>query len=132
MTEPTFFAAPAEWRAWLAKNHATATELLVGFHKVSTGRGGMTHREALDEALAFGWIDGRGRGGAEHWTIRFSPRRRKSIWSDVNIRRVGELTALGRMHPAGIAAFEARDPARQKRYSYENRDVALAPEYEKL
>src|SRR5262249_45190079 len=97
-----------------------------------TGRGGMTHREALDEALAFGWIDGRGRGGAEHWTIRFSPRRRKSIWSDVNIRRVGELTALGRMHPAGIAAFEARDPVRQKRYSHETRDVALAPEYEKL
>src|SRR5262245_5719745 len=128
MTEPKFFASAAAWRSWLAKNHATATNLLVGFHKVSTGRGGMTYQEALDQALAFGWIDGHRRGGAEHWTIRFSPRKTTSIWSAVNIRRVGELSALGRMHPAGMAAFEAREPDRQKRYSYENPDVSLAPD----
>ena len=131
MSEPTFFASAAEWRAWLERNHASATDLLVGFHKVATGRGGLTYQAALDEALAFGWIDGHRRGGAEHWTIRFTPRKPKSIWSAVNIRRVGELTGLGRMHPAGVAAFEARDPVRQKRYSYENRQVSLAPEYEK-
>jgi uncharacterized protein YdeI (YjbR/CyaY-like superfamily) len=131
MTEPIFFASAAEWRAWLAANHATATEVLFGFHKVATGRAGVTYQEALDEALAFGWIDGVRRGGAEHWTIRFTPRKPKSIWSAVNIRRVGELSALGKMHPAGMAAFAARDPARQKRYSYENRNVALAAEYEK-
>src|SRR5262249_34700366 len=74
---------------------------------------------------------GHRRGGAAHWTIRFSPRKAKSIWSAVNIRRVGELIALGRMESAGIAAFAARDRVRQKRYSYENRDVALAAEYEK-
>ena len=96
MSEPIFFASAAEWRAWLEANHATATEVLFGFHKVATGRAGVTYQEALDEALAFGWIDGHRRGGAEHWTIRFTPRKPKSIWSAVNIRRVGELTALGK------------------------------------
>src|SRR5262249_122131 len=81
MTEPTFFTSAAGWRAWLLQNHAAATELVVGFHKVSSGRGGMTYQEALDEALAFGWIDGRRGGGAERWTIRFTPRKPKSIWS---------------------------------------------------
>ena len=130
MSEPIFFASATEWRAWLAKNHASATELVVGFHKAVTGKAGMTYQQALDEALAYGWIDGVRRGGTEHWTIRFTPRKPKSIWSAINMRRVRELTALGRMHPAGNAAFEARDPARQKRYSFENRDVTLAPEYE--
>jgi uncharacterized protein YdeI (YjbR/CyaY-like superfamily) len=131
MNEPVFFRSAAEWRAWLEKNHATASAVLFGFHKIATGRAGVTYQEALDEALAFGWIDGHRRGGVEHWTIRFTPRKPKGIWSAVNIRRVGELTALGRMHPAGLQAFETRDPERQKRYSSENRDVALAPDYER-
>jgi uncharacterized protein YdeI (YjbR/CyaY-like superfamily) len=129
VSEPIFFASAEEWRAWLASNHETATEVVFGFHKVATGRTGVTYREALDEALAYGWIDGVRRGGAAHWTVRFSLRRPRSIWSQINIRRVGELTALGRMHPAGLAAFAARDPARQKRYSFENRNVSLAPAY---
>jgi len=131
VSEPIFFGSAAEWRAWLEENHTTAKEVVFGFHKVGTGRAGVTYREALDEALAHGWIDGVRRGGAEHWTIRFSQRQPKSIWSAVNIRRIDELAALGRMHPAGLAAFEARDVARQKRYSGENRNVTLAPEYAK-
>jgi uncharacterized protein YdeI (YjbR/CyaY-like superfamily) len=131
VSEPIFFGSAAEWRTWLEENHGTAKEVVFGFHKVGTGRAGVTYQQALDEALAHGWIDGVRRGGAEHWTIRFSPRKPKSIWSAINIGRVGELTALGRMHPAGLAAFAARDPARQKRYSGENRNVTLAPEYEK-
>ena len=131
MSEPVFFRSAAEWRAWLGGHHAAATEIVFGFHKVATGKAGVTYQQALDEALAFGWIDGIRRGGTEHWTIRFTPRKPKSVWSAVNIRRVEELTALGRMHPAGLKAFEARDPGRQKRYSNENRSVALAPEYEK-
>jgi uncharacterized protein YdeI (YjbR/CyaY-like superfamily) len=131
VSEPIFFGSAGEWRAWLEKSHAKAKEVVFGFHKVGTGRAGVTYQEALDEALAYGWIDGVRRGGAEHWTIRFSPRQPKSIWSAVNIRRVGELTALGRMHPAGRAAFEARDPARQNRYSGENRNVTLVLEYER-
>ena len=130
MSEPIFFGSAAEWRGWLDRNHAAAKEVDFGFHKAATGRAGVTYQQALDEALAYGWIDGVRRGGAEHWTIRFTPRKPKSIWSAINIRRVGELTALGRMHSAGMAAFEARDPARQKRYSGENRDVTFSAEYE--
>jgi uncharacterized protein YdeI (YjbR/CyaY-like superfamily) len=125
-TKPTFFRQPADFRRWLEENHDSARELVVGFHKVSSGKGGMTHKEALDEALCFGWIDGVTRGGDAAWQIRFTPRQAKSIWSAVNMKRVEELREAGRMHPAGMAAYEARDPARQKRYSGENRDAALS------
>jgi uncharacterized protein YdeI (YjbR/CyaY-like superfamily) len=131
MAKPTFFASQADWRAWLEANHAKADELLVGFHKVATGKGGLTYKQALDEALAFGWIDAVRGGGDGHWTIRFTRRRPKSIWSQFNIKRVGELTELGRMHPAGIKAFETRDEKRTNRYSFENKDAKLAPEHEK-
>jgi uncharacterized protein YdeI (YjbR/CyaY-like superfamily) len=130
MVEPTFFKSAAEWRAWLAKNHRKATEKLVGFHKAGSGNSGITYKEALDEALSFGWIDGVRRGGEATWTIRFTPRRPKSIWSQINIKRIAELKAEGRLHPAGLAAFEARDPERQNRYSYENRTAAFSPEEE--
>jgi uncharacterized protein YdeI (YjbR/CyaY-like superfamily) len=127
MTEPRFFKSPKEWRAWLEKNHAKATELLVGFHKTKTGNGGLTYKQALDEALAFGWIDAVRGGGDLTWSIRFTPRKPRSIWSAVNIKRIAELKAAGRMHAAGIAAFETRDPAQQKKYSFENPDARLSP-----
>jgi uncharacterized protein YdeI (YjbR/CyaY-like superfamily) len=130
MTDPTFFKSAAAWRKWLEKNHDKADELLVGFHKVSSGNGGITYKEALDEALCFGWIDGVRRGGELTWTIRFTRRRPKSIWSQINIKRIAELSAEGRMHPAGIAMFEARDPARQNRYSFENRSAAFSADEE--
>jgi uncharacterized protein YdeI (YjbR/CyaY-like superfamily) len=126
-----FFKTPAAWRAWLEKNHAKERELLVGFHKTKTGNGGLTYKEALDEALAFGWIDAVRGGGDLTWTIRFTPRKPKSIWSAVNIKRIAELQAEGRMHAAGIAAFETRDPALQKKYSHENRDKTLSAAQEK-
>ena len=131
MSEPRFFKSRREWRAWLEKNHATATELLVGFHKAGSGNAGIAYKEALDEALCFGWIDAHRRGGETAWTIRFTPRAARSIWSQINIARMEELKAAGVVHAAGLAAYEQRDPKRQKRYSNENRDVALAPAYEK-
>jgi uncharacterized protein YdeI (YjbR/CyaY-like superfamily) len=127
MTEPTFFKSAAAWRRWLEKNHDKATEKLVGFHKVGSGNSGITYKQALDAALCFGWIDGHRRGGEATWQIRFTPRRPKSIWSAVNIRRIEELKAAGLMHAAGLAAYEGRDPARQKRYSFENRNAAFSP-----
>lgn len=130
-TEPTFFRSAAAWRKWLEKNHDKAAEKIVGFHKVGSGKTGITHKQALDEALCFGWIDGVVRGGDATWQIRFSPRRPKSIWSQVNIKRVEELKAEGRVHPAGLATYEARDPERQKRYSFENREAALSAADEK-
>jgi uncharacterized protein YdeI (YjbR/CyaY-like superfamily) len=126
MTEPTFFKSAAAWRAWLAKHHDKAPDKLVGFHKAKSKQSGITYKEALDEALCFGWIDAVRRGGDSTWTIRFTPRRPKSIWSQINIKRIAELRAEGRLHEAGIAAFEARDPSRQNRYSYENKTAALS------
>ncbi len=131
MTEPTFFKSAAAWRRWLEKNHDKAAEKLVGFHKVGSDKSGITYKQARDEALCFGWIDGVTRGGEATWQIRFTPRRPKSIWSAVNIKRIEELKEAGLVHAAGLAAYEGRDPARQKRYSFENRNAAFAPAEEK-
>jgi len=121
--EPTFFATPAEFRAWLEEHHATETELLVGFYKKGSGRPSITWPESVDEALCYGWIDGVRRSlGEEAYTIRFTPRQRRSFWSNVNIRRAGELIAEARMRPAGLAAFEGRTGERSGVYSFEQKD----------
>ena len=127
-----FFKTPAEFRKWLEKNHAGAAELWVGFYKRDSGQPSITWPEAVDEALCYGWIDGvRKAVDALSYTIRFTPRKSASIWSMVNIRRVNELTKLGRMMPTGVAAFETRDEDRAKKYSYENRPRSLGEAHEK-
>jgi uncharacterized protein YdeI (YjbR/CyaY-like superfamily) len=119
---PRFFATPERFRAWLERNHQRATELWVGFHKRDTGKPSLTWPQSVDEALCFGWIDGiRKSLGETSYVIRFTPRRPSSRWSDVNTRRITELSAQGRVRPAGVAAFERRDPARSASYSYEQR-----------
>ena len=130
--EPRFFATPQDFRAWLEEHHSDAGELLVGYYKKGSGRPSITWPESVDEALCFGWIDGiRRRIDDESYSIRFTPRRARSIWSAVNIARAGELIAEGRMTPAGLAAFEVRDEARSAIYSYEQRRKAkLEPEQE--
>lgn len=123
--KPTFFSTPAEFRAWLEEHHADAQELWVGFHRKSSGVPSITWPEAVDEALCFGWIDGvRKSLDDTRYTNRFTPRRQRSNWSALNVRRVGELTRMGRMHPAGLEAFEARSEDRSGIYSYEQRDTA--------
>ena len=105
--QPIFFATPAEWRAWLEKHHATATEISVGFWKRDTGKPSLTWPQSVDEALCFGWIDGvRHRIDDEAYRIRFTPRRPGGIWSQVNIKRFAELKAEGRITPAGQAAYD--------------------------
>lgn len=118
--EPVFFETPAEIRAWFEENHDTAKEVLVGFYKTKSGKPSITWPESVDEALCFGWIDGRGKriDDLSH-SIRFTPRRARSIWSAVNIRKVEDLTRQGRMHPAGLKAFEARSEERSRIYSHE-------------
>ena len=118
-TEPTYFATPAAFRRCLTRHHKAATELLVGFHKKGSGTPSITWPESVDEALCVGWIDGvRRRVDDARYSIRFSPRRAKSIWSAINIARVKVLAAEGRMRPAGLAAFERRDE-KKSRYAYE-------------
>jgi len=130
--QPTFFAAPEELRAWLERNHAQAAELWVGFYKRGTGRPSITWPESVDEALCFGWIDGvRKSLGDDSYMIRFTPRKPRSTWSTVNIARVAELTRLGRMRPAGLAAFAQRLEAKSAIYAYEQREnAALGAEAE--
>ncbi len=124
--EPRFFDSGAAFREWLEANHTQARELTVGFFKRGAARIGMTYPEALDEALCFGWIDGvRKSIDDAGYSIRFSPRKPKSIWSEVNIRRAEELSALGRMHPAGLRAFHGRDPERTGLYSFERSQAAF-------
>lgn len=126
---PTFFRSAAAFRGWLARHHGSEKELLVGFHKVATGRRSMTYKEAVDEAVSFGWIDGVRRGLDDaSYTIRFTPRKPTSIWSAVNIERVKALTAEGRMMPAGLAAFARRDEKRSAIYSYEREHAELDAE----
>jgi uncharacterized protein YdeI (YjbR/CyaY-like superfamily) len=118
----TYFPTPAAWRDWLATHHDSETEILVGFHKSATGRPSLTWPQSVDEALCFGWIDGvRRRVDDERYTIRFTPRKATSTWSAVNIRRVQELEAEGRMQEAGRAAFAKRRENRSGIYSYEQR-----------
>ncbi|MFN8481557.1 MAG: YdeI/OmpD-associated family protein [Anaerolineae bacterium] len=127
----TYMESAEAFRAWLAENHATATELWVGFYNKASGRPSITYPESVDEALCYGWIDGlRKNVDATSYKIRFTPRKRTSIWSAVNIKRVEELIALRRVQPPGLAAFEARDPARTNRYSFEQEGGGLDPTLE--
>jgi uncharacterized protein YdeI (YjbR/CyaY-like superfamily) len=124
--EPIYFESEAAFRAWLETHHASQRELLVGFHRVATGQPSMTYAQALDQALCYGWIDGvRRRVDERRWVQRYTPRRRGSHWSEVNVRRAGELIELGLMRPAGLAAFQARDPEATARYSNEARTRGL-------
>src|SRR3954470_16018200 len=111
--KPRLFESPADWYAWLERNGEVEKEVLVGFYKRDSGKPSITWPESVDAALCFGWIDGVRRSIDESsYTIRFTPRRSRSIWSRVNIRRAEELIALGRMRPAGMRAFEARQENR--------------------
>ena len=125
MPAPTFFAAEADFRRWLAANHETAAELLVGFWKKGTGKPSVDWPQARDQALCFGWIDGiRKSLGADSYTIRFTPRRKGSIWSLVNVARYAALTAAGLMTPAGVRAYE-ENKHRTGLYAYEREQAAL-------
>jgi uncharacterized protein YdeI (YjbR/CyaY-like superfamily) len=126
-TTPTYFATPVAFRAWLERHGATASELLVGFRKVGSGKPSITWPQSVDEALCVGWIDGvRKRVDDGAYTIRFSPRKPSSIWSTVNIRRAQELIDAGRMKPPGLAAFGRRIERKSRVYAYENPEAAFS------
>jgi uncharacterized protein YdeI (YjbR/CyaY-like superfamily) len=131
MKAPLFFSEPSEFRAWLAENHQSEKELLVGFYKVDSGRKSMTWPQSVDEALCFGWIDGVRRSlGGDSYSIRFSPRKPGSNWSAVNIKKMEKLLAQGLVQPAGIAAYGFREEKRSGVYSFENVTKELASDLE--
>lgn len=130
--KPTFFKTPVDFRKWLAMRHVSAAELWVGFYRKDSGKPSITWPESVDEALCFGWIDGiRKRVDDISYKIRFTPRRSRSIWSAVNIKRVAELTREGRMQAAGQKAFAARTENKSGIYAYEQRKPELPEPYEK-
>ena len=129
--KPTFFATPSEFRAWLEEHHHKAQELWVGFYKRSSGKPSITWPEAVDEALCHGWIDGVRKGIDDvSYTIRFTPRKPRSTWSAVNVKRAGELASLGLMRPAGLKAFEQRTEEKSGIYAYEQENARLDDAYE--
>lgn len=130
--KPRFFTTQNRFRGWLEKNHDTKDELIVAYYKKASGKPSMTWSESVDQALCFGWIDGVRRSIDDvSYCIRFTPRRPRSIWSPVNIKKMRVLSKEGLLTDAGKAAYRKRSRKRSERYSYEQRDVQLAPEYEK-
>jgi len=132
MVKIKYFKSASEFRRWLEVNHGRRYELWVGFYKKDSGKGGLTYAEAVDEALCFGWIDGlKKRVDELSYTHRFSPRKRRSNWSRINILHAERLKNAGRMTPAGLEAYAAREPERSGVYSFENAPRKLAAADEK-
>ena len=126
----TYFRTPADLKKWFRVNHAKAAELWVGFYTKDSGKPSITWPESVDEALCVGWIDGiRKTLGPDSYTIRFTPRRKGSIWSAVNIARVKALRDEKRMRPTGMSAFAARLENKSGIYSYEQRRDQLEEPY---
>jgi len=131
--DPIYFKDQDEFRSWLKENHQTATELLVGYYKTGSGKANMTWSQSVDQALCFGWIDGIRRSiDNEKYCIRFTPRKSASIWSKINIDKIGELTRKGLMHPMGFEAFNKRKKSKSGVYSFENEPGKLAGELESI
>jgi uncharacterized protein YdeI (YjbR/CyaY-like superfamily) len=130
--KPIFFTSPQDFYDWLEEHHETETEVYVGFHKQHTGKRAMTWSESVDQALCFGWIDGKVNTiDADRYMQRFTPRKPGSNWSKINVEKVARLTEAGLMRPAGIAAFERRSEEKTGVYSYEDAAKGLPREYEK-
>ena len=122
LPKPRFFKTPADFRQWLTANHNSQSELWVAYYKKDSGRASITYSESVDQAICFGWIDGvRISIDDVSYKIRFTPRKPRSIWSAINIRKATELTRLGQMHPAGDKAFNARTDDRSEIYSCERK-----------
>lgn len=128
----TFFSNQNEFRKWLEKHHKKETELMVGFYKVGSGKPSMTWSQSVDQALCFGWIDSvRKSIDEESYCIRFTPRRKTSIWSAVNIKKMEELGKAGLMTEAGLQAYSYRTESKSEIYAHE-KPSGIAVEYEKL
>jgi uncharacterized protein YdeI (YjbR/CyaY-like superfamily) len=130
MTSAAFFKSSLAFRKWLEVNSATEVELLVGFYKVGSGYPSMTWSESVDQALCFGWIDGVRKRTDEHsYSIRFTPRKKTSIWSAVNIAKLEKLRQSGEVTAAGLEAYSFRSDAKSKVYAYEQES---SPDLSKL
>lgn len=132
-TDPVYFNDQNEFREWLEKNHNKASVIIAGYYKVGTGKPSMTWSESVDQAICFGWIDGIRRSvDKERYTIRFTPRRTASVWSNVNIRKVEELKKKGLMKKQGLEVYNNRKETKSGIYSFENEIPKLDDKYERI
>jgi uncharacterized protein YdeI (YjbR/CyaY-like superfamily) len=128
--KPKFFKSPADFHKWFETHHESETELWVGYYKKDSGKPSITWPQSVDQALCFGWIDGiRKRIDEISYMIRFTPRKSRSTWSNVNIKRAGELIEQDLMQPTGLKAFAARQEYRSGIYTYEQRSPELPAQY---
>ncbi|MEO8819773.1 MAG: YdeI/OmpD-associated family protein [Ginsengibacter sp.] len=128
--KPAFFKTQSSFRKWFEKNHDKEKELLVGFYKVKSGKQSITWSESVDEAICFGWIDGvRKSIDDQSYCIRFTPRKSKSIWSAVNIKKVEDLSKQGLMHVSGLDAFAKREEKTSRIYSYEKEPSVFSDDF---
>lgn len=131
--QPAFFTSQQEFREWLEKNYDKEKEIWVGLYKKSSGKKAILYKEAVDEALCFGWIDGLAKAfNKESYIQRFTPRKKTSMWSLINIKRIGELEQLGLLHPFGKKVFEERDTEKTGMYSFEQKEIKFDQESQRL
>lgn len=130
MNEPIFFSTPSLFREWLVNHHDKETELFVGYYKIKSGYQSMTWPQSVDHALCFGWIDGVRKSIDEHsYQIRFTPRKKGSVWSPVNIEKISTLTKQGLMQQAGIDIFKNRSESKPFDYAFK-KDLKLPSDFE--
>jgi uncharacterized protein YdeI (YjbR/CyaY-like superfamily) len=128
---PVYFQNQDEFRKWLEKNHKNETEIIVGYYKVGTGKPSLTWSQSVDQAICFGWIDGIRRSiDDERYSIRFTPRKLTSIWSNVNIKKVGELKKKGLMKKPGLDVYNNRKDSKSGIYSFEREITKLDSNFE--
>ncbi|WP_100525705.1 YdeI/OmpD-associated family protein [Mycobacteroides abscessus] len=103
-----YFASQRDWEAWLEQNHEDSPGVWIKMAKKASGIASLNHKEALEEALCFGWIDGQARSLDEQYTLRmFTPRRPRSTWSKINVGHIERLATEGRIRPAGQREVDA-------------------------
>lgn len=129
--KPKFFPRPEDLRKWFEKNHQSKKELQVGYYKIGSGKASITWPQSVDQALCFGWIDGiRHSLNDESYTIRFTPRKERSHWSNVNIKRFAELKKQGLIQKAGLEAYAKMDIKNSRRASFEQKEIKLPRGFE--
>lgn len=123
------FADANEWRHWLDKNYTDQVGVWIKIAKKDSGIQSVTHAEALDDALCYGWIDGMRKGlDTQYFLQKFTPRRKRSLWSKVNIGKIEVLTASGRMHEAGLAEVALAKSDGRWNLAYESQANATMPD----
>ncbi len=130
---PVYFHDQSEFRKWLEKNHSKESEIIVGYYKVGTGKPCMTWSQSVDQAICFGWIDGIRRSvDKERYTIRFTPRRLTSNWSNVNIKKVEELKKNGLMKKPGLDIYNNRKDSKSGVNRFDIESTKLDDNLERL